>query len=382
MPPTETPEKTIFAPVQSTYIHSHYCPNTYSPAPIDQFPPDEAKIVTHIQNSLGNTHFAFIGTNLAGLPAQASRVELKLYRLEQHCSLPLLFSGPGFTIRYMTSQWSWDTLRPACDHELPPVEFFSEILLPPPPPDDWFRFDITNLYNAWQTGLYPNNGFRLEHLPVYDNTWTIFASERHPDVSKHPYLSITTRPLLELKMPLPGNRGWLLTTQIGGVADCASSWIDTGHQGKSYYALDWAPVSCKDGVVREEAEVPVLAAADGVVAEVDDPAHSDNGHYIVINHSGLTARDRGFCTLYLHLAAKSDWQVGQGVWAGTKIGVMGNTGPYSQGRHLHFEMQYDGQGDARAAYLDRVVLENRPLGEYHIECEQGQRVTYYWSSNR
>jgi 3-dehydroquinate synthase class II len=45
-------------------------------------------------------------------------------------------------------------------------------------------------------------------------------------------------------------------------------------------------------------------------------------------------------------------------------------------------MQYDGQGDARAAYLDRVVLENRPLGEYHIECEQGQRVTYYWSSNR
>jgi hypothetical protein len=384
MPPTNTLESTVSVPIQSQYIHSHYCATPYSFVPTDQFPPDDTKIVTHIQNSLANVHFAFIGADLTGLPAAAYRVELKLYRLEQHCPLPFMFYGPSFTIRYMTAPWDWGALRPACEYELPPVDFLTEVLLPPPPPDGWFSFDITNLYNAWQSGSCPNHGLRLEHLSVYDNTWTIFASERYPDVAKQPKLVVTTRPVLTLKLPLPGGRGWLLTTQAGGSVDCASSWVDAGHQGRHHYALDIAPVSYNGEVVTTEAEVPVYAAADGTIAEVDDPNHADNGHYVLINHSVpvSTARDAGLCSLYLHLAQASPWQVGQRVRCGEQIGVMGDTGPYSRGRHLHFELQCNGQGEAEAAILNRVVLENRLITDYRIECEEGQRVTYYWSSNR
>lgn len=385
MPPPTTPESVVVVPVQSDYVHSHYCSTPYAPVPHDDFAPhDPTQILIHIQHSFGNTHFGYLGFDFTNLPLRARQASLRLYCLENHESFITWTPSVGLTLRRMTEPWQWDTLQPACNDALPVHEWVCNWFSVPCRDESWAVLDITDTYNNWQSGYWPNYGIRLEQLATLSNSWTKFASERYLDPGKRPQLIITPQPLLELKLPLPGNRGWLLTTEAGGVPDCASSWEDVGHQGKSFYALDFAPISYRGYEAEAEIEVPVLAAADGTIAEVDDPAHAANGHYVVINHSwpANTARDVGICSLYLHLAEPSPWQVGQEVRCGDQIGIMGNTGPYSRGRHLHFEVQRNGQGEAEAAMLSQVMLENRRITDYHVECENGERVTYYWSSNR
>ena len=75
---------------------------------------------------------------------------------------------------------------------------------------------------------------------------------------------------------------------------------------------------------------PVVAAADGVVTEVDQDA--GYGRYVVIKHAeGLTTR-------YGHMARFAKIAVGDAVKAGTEIGYVGSTGS-STGAHLHFEIR-------------------------------------------
>ena len=83
---------------------------------------------------------------------------------------------------------------------------------------------------------------------------------------------------------------------------------------------------------------PVLAAADGVVAEIGwDP--DGYGHYVVLTHGS------GWQTLYAHLqSAKSSGYVmilGMAVSQGDAIGGLGSSGA-STGPHLHFEVRWDG----------------------------------------
>ena len=83
---------------------------------------------------------------------------------------------------------------------------------------------------------------------------------------------------------------------------------------------------------------PVLAAADGVVAEIGwDP--DGYGHYVVLTH------DSGWQTLYAHLqSAKSSGYVttlGMAVRRGDAIGGLGSSGA-STGPHLHFEVRREG----------------------------------------
>ena len=83
---------------------------------------------------------------------------------------------------------------------------------------------------------------------------------------------------------------------------------------------------------------PVLAAADGVVAEIGwDP--DGYGHYVVLTHGS------GWQTLYAHLqsARLSGYltTLGMAVSQGDAIGGLGNSGS-STGPHLHFEVRRDG----------------------------------------
>ena len=76
----------------------------------------------------------------------------------------------------------------------------------------------------------------------------------------------------------------------------------------------------------------VYATADGTV--VKSGWNNANGNYIVIQHnlSGNT-----IYSFYAHLASR-DVSVGTTVSKGQKIGVVGNTGSSSRGKHLHFGM--------------------------------------------
>jgi hypothetical protein len=117
------------------------------------------------------------------------------------------------------------------------------------------------------------------------------------------------------------------------------------HFGRSSYAYDFGLPS----------DTPVVAAASGVVAYVQDgltkcggPSLLEAANYVVINHADGTA------TLYSHLS-KAEAVVGQRVFTGQEIGRSGRTGYTDCAAHLHFARQAQG-----AAYT-----QSRPV--YFVE---------------
>jgi murein DD-endopeptidase MepM/ murein hydrolase activator NlpD len=90
----------------------------------------------------------------------------------------------------------------------------------------------------------------------------------------------------------------------------------------------------------------VFAPSNGVVAAVG--YGTQEGNYIVIQHKpGDFDVFRCCCpsevwTKYYHLASYTV-QPGQRVLKGQFIGVIGNTGLSSTGRHLHFETRFNGR---------------------------------------
>ena len=92
---------------------------------------------------------------------------------------------------------------------------------------------------------------------------------------------------------------------------------------KRHFAID---------VVAKENE-PIRAVADGVV--VFSEWSSDTGYVIILEHK------QGYLSVYKHNESLNNVQ-GDIVKAGEIIGTVGNTGEYSTGYHLHFELWNDG----------------------------------------
>ena len=86
-----------------------------------------------------------------------------------------------------------------------------------------------------------------------------------------------------------------------------------------------------DVVLKENA--PIKAVAEGTVIFSEWTA--DTGHVIIIEHP------YGLLSAYKHNAALSKSQ-GDIVAAGEVIATAGNTGEFSTGYHLHFELWSDG----------------------------------------
>ena len=92
---------------------------------------------------------------------------------------------------------------------------------------------------------------------------------------------------------------------------------------KKHFAID---------IVANENE-PVKSVADGVV--IFSEWSSDTGYVIILEH------DQGYLSVYKHNESLNYVQ-GDIVKAGDIIGTIGNTGEYSTGYHLHFELWNDG----------------------------------------
>jgi len=92
---------------------------------------------------------------------------------------------------------------------------------------------------------------------------------------------------------------------------------------KKHFAID---------VVAEEND-PVRSVADGVV--IFSEWSSDTGYVIIIEHK------QGYLSVYKHNESLNNVQ-GDIVKAGEVIATVGNTGEYSTGYHLHFELWNDG----------------------------------------
>ena len=92
---------------------------------------------------------------------------------------------------------------------------------------------------------------------------------------------------------------------------------------KKHFAVD---------IVAKENE-PVKSVADGVV--IFSEWSSDTGYVIILEHK------QGYLSVYKHNESLNITQ-GDIVQAGDIIGTVGNTGEYTTGYHLHFELWNDG----------------------------------------
>jgi Peptidase family M23/Bacterial Ig-like domain (group 2) len=188
----------------------------------------------------------------------------------------------------------------------------------------------------------------------------------------------------DVRLPLPGERHWLLLTETGTLATgCPqqdgglrhSGGRDCTHGGVSRYSLDFAAVTEEDGVLPADSAT-VLAAADGRVIDIcllpQAVTCGPNGPFIALEHRG------GLRTIYAHLEAASIiLRRKMPVARGQPVGTMGPAGA-EPGPWAHFELRFQNRGAEAAAVLEQLLVNGRKLTEYRVAAGE-QR--FYLSSN-
>jgi len=254
-----------------------------------------------------------------------------------------------------------------------------------PTPGDWWGISLTSLYNDWKSGAVDNNGVMLFPQNTNNNFNTFRSSRYDDDNSYRPILRFDFTPTIELKMPLPGNYQWLVTTETGGW-DCKGEY-DQYHGGSNYFSIDFSWRNIPDpGMVgyASTSDIPILAAAGGKVYQATYT--SANGYYVVIDHDGDGNINTGVSTRYLHLKYSPEVSANDNVQQGQVLGYMGNTG-ISDGTHLHFGVRYGDSGSSSVTQLTKVVMEAQLLKGYQTECSVNSNgvptdwIHYYRSSN-
>lgn len=254
-----------------------------------------------------------------------------------------------------------------------------------PVPNQWWAFAITPWYNEWRNGT--NNGFRIDPQSNNNNV-DLFRSSRYASDGYRPLLQLDFTPPVptpQLKIPLPGNVSWLVTTEIGG-HDCTGDYDDK-HDGPNYFAIDfsWRNKDAQGNRVYAQpaagGAIPIMAAAAEKVTQVGiDPAHP-NGYFAVLDHDADGTVATGFSTRYLHMKYPPSVYIGQVVAQGDRLGWMGSTGN-STGDHLHFGVRYNDDGSAARPELTYVTMDSWILKSFQTECANGDFIRYYRSTNR
>lgn len=345
-------------------------------------PPDPNVLLTEDQGNYPNyqIHSIFWRLGPELWPRNVTEATLNLY-----CVAHSSDNNSGSVCGYNLKQdWVLPNLAPSNWHRYCPDDYPSEYTRVVTPTNwfvsttigYWYQLNAAPAFRYWKSDFSSLNHFVVVIEQNSSGYWNKFASALCSDSSLRPYVEITYLPNLELKLPLPAGRAWCLTTEPGG-GDCASAALDAYHTGASFWSFDFACVSTTDGkTAAPEEKVQVLAAQKGTVAKVGlaDPTA---GNYVVIDHGN------GYTTKYLHLEDGSILvREGAAVVCGHYLGLMGNTGA-STGTHLHFAINYQGDGSENIPQLKLgTSLEGWPLTKFKIRCREGQRISYYASSNQ
>lgn len=185
---------------------------------------------------------------------------------------------------------------------------------------------------------------------------------------------------LDLRLPLPGGKDWLLTTEAGGYDACAPNGTPLqSHVGNNHYSLDFS-ARTRQNNGRPESSVTIYPAASGRVVAAPRSVDQYNGYYVVIDHDGDGDLSTGYSTRYLHLKSAPSVSVGQTVTRSTALGTMGTTG-LSTGVHLHFGVRYQNRGESSVRELRDVRMEGRALTSFKTACSGGTASGYYASTN-
>jgi len=343
----------------------------------------------------GDIYRSYMNFDLTGLPLDPTNVNLWLYNftLPGTNTTPYQVCIPGSAWN-TTIAWSNQPTFVACSGYFNPVV------------NTWNGLNITGVYQNWVSGAWGKYGLMFNPQYANNNNSLHFRSSSYRDFATDPYadgkrpiLQFDFTPTLELKMPLPANYSWLVTTEAGGY-DCkgGSPWPDTAHQGSKYFSID---ISDKSLNYPANTDVSVLAAASGriFIAGGGNTTGNPNGYYAIIDHDGDGDSGTGFQTWYVHLkdlpkrANGTLLSSGDYVNRGDRIGIMGNTGkdsagnPTSFGTHLHFAVKYKNDSSSAIPELTKVTMDGKLLRSYQTECSVNSSGTpvdyirYYTSGN-
>ena len=133
----------------------------------------------------GDWYYALLQFDLAGMPTNARSAMLCLYCVQTERG------GARLYLDRITAPWDWKTSGTGRDHErlwwsdLPPTSPWRTNALPAPSEGKWYAIDLTDLYNAWQSGACPNYGVQLRPETNSNGYFDYFYSSRY---TKNPSL--------------------------------------------------------------------------------------------------------------------------------------------------------------------------------------------------
>jgi murein DD-endopeptidase MepM/ murein hydrolase activator NlpD len=327
----------------------------------------------------GDWYSTALRFDLEGLPANPSQVVMGMYAYSSgDGSTPV-----GMNAYALTNEWNENSGWYSTNWT-----GYSLGQLPAPALGRFNGILISSLYKQWKNGSLPNKGLYFSAM-ANDNRFNVYYSSDFSVPSYRPYIYVeytetVTPPAF--KLPLPGGRRWVVTTEIGGLDHKHSSpndpeYKDTYHTDDTYpgnyFCLDFGASS----IPAYSGDIPIYAAAGGKVIVVDSNQY--NGNYVVIDHDFDGREDTGFTTRYLHFKYWPSVAVGQTVSQGALLGYMGNSGA-SKGSHLHFGVRYNGKGYSYIPELAFVKLEGLCLKQYQTEADlSGNRTSnsYFPSTN-
>lgn len=335
----------------------------------------------------GDVYLTFMKFDLTGLPVNPTSTTLYFMSYDR---------GDGstqtpFNVCLPSADWSTSMTWTWMANNL---TFSCSGWLTPPAAPSWWGLGITSWYNNWRSTPSSNHGIMLS--PQYNNNrFDMLRSSRYADFQSDPYadgrrpmLSFTFNPTLELKMPLPGNHEWLVTTEPGGYScmDDYDVYHTDVYSPGNYFSIDfsWRNYADPGATVYDDPDddIPILAAAGGkvVFAGGGDNPGDFNGYYVVIDHDYDGNLDTGFSTRYLHMKYWPSVSENTNVSQGALIGYMGTTGrypngdPVSTGVHLHFGVRYgngnpgSSSGYSTVSELSKVVMDGWILRSFQTEC--------------
>ena len=135
-----------------------------------------------------------------------SLLQFKLEQCPQKAKSAILYlfcehngsHGTPIFLHRIKGPWDWRHTGTGRDHDRlwfkdrAETELWQKMFLPEPKPNRWYGIDITDLYNGWKNGKYPNFGIELQPVLNFNGEFNYFHSSRFmADPHLRPMLIIT-----------------------------------------------------------------------------------------------------------------------------------------------------------------------------------------------
>ncbi len=157
----------------------------------------------------GDYYYSLLQFDLTGAPLQATSAILRLYNADGGGA-----GGTPMRLDRITQFWDWRTQGTGKDRlrlwwaDKPPTVQWQATPLPTPAKYAFYDIDITDLYNAWQSGQYPNYGLQLRPTLISNNWNQFYSSDYLGNPLQRPQLIVTflptaSVPLAQQSLPNP-----------------------------------------------------------------------------------------------------------------------------------------------------------------------------------